>query len=227
MSPFRYFTYLSHSQIIPLRHVYVQPPPLRVASQHPGWHARTSRLMRPFNTITYRQTHSSSEVSPPTPQEGKQARQQNHKEPIQTEDQSPTPGKPRRPWRPLSYDIPIAVRRREKRRRREASLVQREGRREREHEIYMMFHNLETMETKEQVPLAYATDKAMSQLPDRHGYERRTRSRTWCQKMILENLGEKLEIVKVRNRWVCSKEKVDQLDLGLWWWVRGDRGLYC
>lgn len=84
----------------------------------------------------------------------------------------------------------------------------------RKEQVANMLNNLRSLHSGDQVPLAYAVDKFGAQFRAIHYYSKSPR---WYQRRIVENLSHDLQVVKLRNRYMCSKQRVDGMDFELWW----------
>ncbi|KAH8820270.1 hypothetical protein F5884DRAFT_826670 [Xylogone sp. PMI_703] len=78
-------------------------------------------------------------------------------------------------------------------------------------EINEMLEGLRIIESTEQVPLGYAVEKYKSDIQS-HSLN----SERWYRRNILDNLFQDLQIVKVGNKYMCSKRRVDAMDFKLW-----------
>jgi hypothetical protein len=63
-----------------------------------------------------------------------------------------------------------------------------------------------------QVPIAYAVDRLVDAARSANLYN----SRAWHQRNLIYSPSKELEISKVRNRYACSKARVDAMDFKLW-----------
>ncbi|PVH92775.1 hypothetical protein DM02DRAFT_542900 [Periconia macrospinosa] len=66
----------------------------------------------------------------------------------------------------------------------------------------------------EQVPIAYAVDRLLS---DIRSVKYTGNSRRWYQQYLINHLSQELGIVKARNRYVCDKRRVDAMDFKQWY----------
>jgi hypothetical protein len=112
-----------------------------------------------------------------------------------------------------SYDITCfceqcwekyAQRKREQRLEEEQKLASRQKR------VDKMLEHVRRLDAREKVPIAYAVEKIM-------GCTRFSNSRQWYQRHIISSLSRDLQIVKVRNRYICNKRRVDAMDFNLWY----------
>jgi hypothetical protein len=69
------------------------------------------------------------------------------------------------------------------------------------------------LNSTEQVPIGYAVEKLM-------GDTRSGNSQRWHQRDLVSCLSQDLQIVKVRNRYMCNKRRVDAMDFKLWSFYR-------
>lgn len=71
-----------------------------------------------------------------------------------------------------------------------------------------MMAKVRAIRSTEQVPLSYAIDRAF-------GSSRRSQQEK--EQTLLRLLRKDLQIVKVRNEYMCKKERVDAIDFGVFW----------
>lgn len=83
----------------------------------------------------------------------------------------------------------------------------------REERTEKMLANVRAVRSTEQVPFSYAIDKL---LHDVRSVKGQCNSRRWHQRDLLDELSRDLQIVKVRNRYVCNKGRFDVMDFKLW-----------
>jgi len=69
------------------------------------------------------------------------------------------------------------------------------------------------LHSTEQVPIGYAVEKFLS---DTRSLPNSCNSQRWHQRDIINCLSQDLQIVKVRNRYMCNKRRVDGMDFKLW-----------
>ncbi|KAM3416034.1 hypothetical protein BST61_g9520 [Cercospora zeina] len=75
-----------------------------------------------------------------------------------------------------------------------------------------MLQLVREIQTTEQVPIKYAVGK----------YKRARREEglknppNWCERDLIEKLTEELQIVRVKNEFVCNKHRVDAMDFEVW-----------
>lgn len=69
------------------------------------------------------------------------------------------------------------------------------------------------LNSTEQVPIGYAVEKLM-------GDTRSRNSQRWHQRDLISCLSQDLQILKVRNRYMCNKRRVDAMDFKLWFFYR-------
>jgi hypothetical protein len=83
--------------------------------------------------------------------------------------------------------------------------------------VEQMMEYVRGLDSTEQVPIAYAVERLMSEI---RSVRRFCNSRRWHQRDLVNHLSQDLEIVKVRNRYVCNKRRVDAIDFKLWYFHR-------
>jgi len=69
----------------------------------------------------------------------------------------------------------------------------------------------------EQVSIGYAVEKLLS---DTRSVSNSSNSQRWHQRHLINYLSQDLQIVKVRNRYMCDKRRVDAMDFKLWSYYR-------
>ncbi|KAH9204394.1 hypothetical protein DL95DRAFT_496530 [Leptodontidium sp. 2 PMI_412] len=67
----------------------------------------------------------------------------------------------------------------------------------------------------EQVPIGYAVEKFLSDTRSMSNSSKR-----WHQRHLIDCLWQDLQIVKVRNRYMCDKRRVEAMDFKLWSFYR-------
>lgn len=77
-----------------------------------------------------------------------------------------------------------------------------------------MMQRVRRIETESTVRIRYAVDRMEDQI--KRGESRWCPARSRCRLDLIGMLAEDLEVVKVRNKYVCSKERVDAMDFSLW-----------
>lgn len=70
------------------------------------------------------------------------------------------------------------------------------------------------LHSTEQVPIKYALKRLLS---DIRSVESLSNSQHWFQRHLIDRLSQDLQIVKVRNRYMCNKRRVDAMDFKLWY----------
>ncbi|KAL1969246.1 hypothetical protein VTN77DRAFT_500 [Rasamsonia byssochlamydoides] len=100
--------------------------------------------------------------------------------------------------------------------------TERERKREREEEqalasrkekVDKMLKYVRELRSTEQVPIGYAIEKLLSNI---RSVKQTGNSRRWHRRELLRDLSQDLQIVKVRNRYMCNKRRVDAMDFKLW-----------
>lgn len=81
-----------------------------------------------------------------------------------------------------------------------------------EKKIQEMLEHVRGIPSTEQVPISYCVERCMGEASVNHFHN----SRRWYHRSLLNKLSQELAIVKVRNRYVCSKQRVDAMDFKLW-----------
>jgi len=76
-----------------------------------------------------------------------------------------------------------------------------------------MMNHVRGIHSTEQVPIKYAVEKLLGDIRSGKGF---SNSRQWYQQHLIQRLSRQLQIVKVRNRYMCNKQRVDAMDLKLW-----------
>jgi hypothetical protein len=84
----------------------------------------------------------------------------------------------------------------------------------RKNKVDKMLEYVRGLHSMEQVPIAYAVDRFMS---DIRSVKRFSNSRRWYQRRLMDHLSQDLGIVKTRNRYVCDKRRVDAMDFKQWY----------
>ncbi|CAG9949463.1 unnamed protein product [Clonostachys rosea f. rosea IK726] len=84
----------------------------------------------------------------------------------------------------------------------------------RKNKVDKMLEYVRGLHSMEQVPIAYAVDRLMS---DIRSVKRFSNSRRWYQRYLVDHLSQDLGIVKTRNRYVCDKRRVDAMDFKQWY----------
>lgn len=83
----------------------------------------------------------------------------------------------------------------------------------RKKKVHEMMKHVRGLNSTEQVPIGYAVEKLM-------GDTRSGSSQRWHQRDLISCLSQDLQIVKVRNRYMCNKQRVDAMDFKLWSFYR-------
>lgn len=76
-----------------------------------------------------------------------------------------------------------------------------------------MMKDVKELHFKEQVPIRYAVERLLS---DIQSVKNSSNSQRWHQRHLVDFLSQDLQIVKVRNRYMCNKQQVDAMDFKLW-----------
>lgn len=84
----------------------------------------------------------------------------------------------------------------------------------RQNKVEKMLEYIRGLDFKEQVPIAYAVDKFMSEERSAKSF---INSRRWHQRHLVDHLSQDLGIVKKQNRYVCDKRRVDAMNFKLWY----------
>ncbi|EGZ71027.1 hypothetical protein NEUTE2DRAFT_92943 [Neurospora tetrasperma FGSC 2509] len=71
-----------------------------------------------------------------------------------------------------------------------------------------MLEHVNSLPPGEQIPIAYAVDKVSSIWGGN--------SAAWRHRAVRDDFKKELQIVKVKNRWMCDKGRVDAMDFKLW-----------
>lgn len=87
----------------------------------------------------------------------------------------------------------------------------------REQRVETMLNGVRALQCADQVPIAYAVDRLISEVRSVHYF---SNSWLWCQRYVIRELSQDLQILKVRNRWMCSKGRADAMDFKLWFFRR-------
>ena len=99
---------------------------------------------------------------------------------------------------------------RKREREKEQTLASREKRMDK------MMNYVRELHSTEQVPIGYAVEKLQS---DIRSVNTRN-SQRWYQRHLVDCLAQDLQIVKVWNRYMCNKRRVDSMDFRLWLFYR-------
>jgi len=86
----------------------------------------------------------------------------------------------------------------------------------REKKMDKMMDYVRELHSTEQVPIGYAVEKLLSDIRSVNTCN----SQRWYQRHIVDCLAQDLQIVKVRNRYMCNKRRVDGMDFRLWLFYR-------
>jgi hypothetical protein len=87
----------------------------------------------------------------------------------------------------------------------------------REQRVERMLKEVRALQSADQVPIAYAVERLMIEIRSMENF---SNSQRWLQCHLINNLSEDLQILKVRNKWMCNKERVDAMDFKLWFFRR-------
>lgn len=71
-----------------------------------------------------------------------------------------------------------------------------------------MMAKVRAIRSTEQVPISYAIDRAFGSSDD---------SQQENEQTLLKLLGKDLQIVKVRDEYMCNKDRVDAIDFRVFW----------
>ena len=66
----------------------------------------------------------------------------------------------------------------------------------------------------ERTPIRYAVEKLLREVKSVKNYGNAPR---WYQRHIIYHLSEDLHIVKVQNKFMCNKQRVDAMDFKVWY----------
>lgn len=77
-----------------------------------------------------------------------------------------------------------------------------------------MMENVQKIRSTDQIPIAYAVDKLINNVTPVESF---SKSRRWFQRYLIDRLAQELQIVKMRNKYTCNKQRVDAMDFKLWY----------
>lgn len=83
--------------------------------------------------------------------------------------------------------------------------------------VQSMLESVRAIQSRVQVPIAYAVDMLMSQIRSIQSVQLSPHSQRWYQRIMIESLSQDLQIKKVRNRYVCSNARADAMDFKIWY----------
>jgi len=86
------------------------------------------------------------------------------------------------------------------------------ARKERKEEMVL---RLEELCCSEQVPIRYAVERLLEEVNSVEGWV--SNSPRWYQRELVNNLSKELKILKVANRYVCDRKRVEAMDFRLWY----------
>jgi hypothetical protein len=91
-------------------------------------------------------------------------------------------------------------------------------RKERKEEMVV---RLKELGCSEQVPIRYAVEKLLKEVNSVEG--RVSNSPRWYQRHLVDNLSKELKILKLANKYVCDRKRVEAMDFRLWYfWDKVD-----
>ena len=76
---------------------------------------------------------------------------------------------------------------------------------------------VQKIHSTEQTPIARAVDKLVSEVTS---VENVSNSRRWFQRHLIDHLSQELQVVKIRNKYMCNKQRVDAMDYKLWYFAK-------
>jgi hypothetical protein len=80
-----------------------------------------------------------------------------------------------------------------------------------------MMKDVKELHSKEQVAIRYAVERLLSDIkPVKYSCN----SQRWHQRHLVDFLSQDLQIVKVQNRYMCNKRRVDAMDFKLWFFYK-------
>ncbi len=80
-----------------------------------------------------------------------------------------------------------------------------------------MMKIVQKIHSTEQTPIARAVDKLVSEVTS---VENVSNSRRWFQRHLIDHLSQELQVVKIRNKYMCNKQRVDAMDYKLWYFAK-------
>ena len=87
-----------------------------------------------------------------------------------------------------------------------------------------MMDEMRKIRSTEQVSHWNALDKYRSEAREARSVQSLNRFRGKFQRRIIDGLSKELQIVKIRNKYTCNKQRVDAMDFKLWFFA--DRSYY-
>ena len=79
-----------------------------------------------------------------------------------------------------------------------------------------MINVVQKIRSTQQIPIARAVDKLISEV---RSVENFSNSRRWFQRHLIDHLSKELQIVKIRNKYIRNKQRVDAMDFKLWYFA--------
>ena len=76
-----------------------------------------------------------------------------------------------------------------------------------------MMRYVRGLHSTEQVPIGYAVERLLGDIRSVKNF---CNSQWWHRRHLVDHLSQDLQIVKVRNRYMCNKRRVDAMDFKLW-----------
>jgi hypothetical protein len=84
-----------------------------------------------------------------------------------------------------------------------------------------MVARVERLGCSEQVPIRYAVGKLLKEVNSVEGWG--SNSPRWYQRDLVNNSSKELKILKVANKYVCDRKRVEAMDFRLWYfWDKVD-----
>jgi hypothetical protein len=80
-----------------------------------------------------------------------------------------------------------------------------------------MMKSVRGLHSTEQVPIGYAVERLLSDIRSVRNF---SNSQRWYQRHLVDCWSQDLQIVKVRNRYMCNKRRVDAMDFKLWYFYQ-------
>jgi hypothetical protein len=80
-----------------------------------------------------------------------------------------------------------------------------------------MMKSVRGLHSTEQVPIGYAVERLLNDIRSVRNF---SSSQRWHQRHLVGCLSQDLQIVKVRNRYMCNKQRVDTMDFKLWYFYQ-------
>lgn len=82
----------------------------------------------------------------------------------------------------------------------------------RKEKMEKMMRYVRGFHSTEQVPIGYAVERLLSDIRSAKNF---CNSQRWHRQHLVDHLSQDLQIVKVRNRYMCNKRRVDAMDFKL------------